>query len=331
MYRNIIIPFILYRPETAVEEMDIASSSITKPTRFTLAHEMTVFETSMWIWTFGWNNRWPEAKVYSECFSKNAITGYLLPTLSLSMLKEDLGIQNVDHCMAIKNYIDCHFQKTNLLQCGVPIIRGPGEENGRSTFSMDEATTIRSSMSIASASEVNTDASLSECQADSMSLKKTLVLTLPSEQRIPVGEKEHVKSIFAMLNYKVQIFEHETPNKFKLGFEDEEEALKANVEFATSVYTIAKYRDTRPSPNNLVMFKTISRVTVRRGKSLNTRKVGELQKDTNILVNQRKSRRVRVFSFRDGDTVESVSLHGLVSLHSENGTTLIERYYRGSH
>jgi len=177
----------------------------------------------------------------------------------------------------------------------------------------------------------NTDASLSECQADSTSLKQTLVLTLRPGRRVIVGEKEHVKSIFAMLNYKVQIFEHEKPNKFKLVFEDEEEALKANVEFVTSGYTIAKYRATRPSPNNPVMFKTISRVTVRRGKSLNTRKVGELQKDTIILVNQRKSRRVRVISFRDGDTVESVSLHGWVSLHSENCTTLIERYYRGSH
>jgi len=331
MYRNIIIPFILYRPETAVEEMDIASSSITKPTRFTLAHEMTVFETSMWIWTFGWNNRWPEAKVYSESFSKNAITGYLLPTLSLSMLKEDLGIQNVDHCMAIKNYIDCHFQKTNLLQCGVPIIRGPGEENGRSTFSMDEATTIRSSMSIASASEVNTDASLSECQADSMSLKKTLVLTLPSEQRIPVGEKEHVKSIFAMLNYKVQIFEHKNPNKYKVVFEDKDKALeanvalKANVEFANLGYTIAKDRAPRPSPNNPVMFKTLSPVTVRLGKSLNTQKVEELQENTIIFVNQKKSRRVRVISFQDRDTAEWVPLEGWVSLHSEYGITLIER------
>jgi len=199
-------------------------------------------------------------------------------------------------------------------------------------------------MSIASASEdsmadsvFNTDASLSECQADSTSLKQTLVLTLRPGRRVLVGEKEHVKSIFAMLNYKVQILEHEKPNKYKLVFQYEEEALKANValnanvEFATSGYTIAKYRDQRPSPNNPVMFKTISRVTIRRGKSLNTRKIGELQKDTIILVNQRKSRRVRVISFRDGDTVESVSLHGWVSLHSENCTTLIERYYRGSH
>jgi len=331
MYRNIFFPFTLYRPDTAAKVIDSASSSITKPTRFTPVHQMTVFETSIWIWTFGWNNRWPEGKVYSESFSKNAITGYLLPTLSLAMLKEDLGIQNVDHCMAIKNYIDCHFQKTNLLQCGVPIIRGPGEESQRSTVSMDEATTIRSSMSIASASEVNTDASLSECQADSMSLEKTLVVTLPSEQRIPVGEKEHVKSVFAMFDYKVQIFEHKNPNKYKVVFEDKAKALeanvalKANVEFANLGYTIAKDRAPRPSPNNPVMFKTLSPVTVRLGKSLNTQKVEELQENTIILVNQKKSRRVRVISFRDRDTAEWVSLDGWVSLHSENGITLIER------
>jgi len=343
MYCNFIIPFILCRPLTAAEEMDIASSSIQKYKRFTLVHEMTVYDTSIWIWTFGWNNRWVEARVYSESFFKNAITGDQLSALSLSMLEKDLGIQNLDHCMAIKRYIDCHFQETNSHHGGVPIVIGPGEESQRSTVSMNQVTTSRSSMSIASASAesmadtvFNTDASLSECQADSMRLKQTLVLTLRPERRNTVGEKAHVKSIFAMLNYKVQIFEHENPNKYKLVFEDEEKALeanvslKANVEFATLGYTVAKYRDTRPSPNNPVMFKILSLVTVRQGKSLNSQKVADLQKDTIILVNQKKRRRVRVISFQDGGSGEWETLHGWVSLHSEYGKTFIERYYRGS-
>jgi len=344
MYCNIINPFILSRPITATKETDIASSSISKYTNVTVVHEMTVYQTSIWIWTFGWNNTWAECKVYSESFFKNEIKGDQLSALTLAMLEKDLGIRNVDHCMAIKNYIDWHFQATNLHQCGVPIVIGPGEESQRSTVSMGEVTTIRSSMSIASASEdnmadsvFNTDESLSECKADSRSLEQTLVLTLRQERRVLVGEKEHVKSIFAKLNYKVQIFEHKVPNKYKLVFEDKEKALeanvalKANVELATLGYTIAKYREPRPSRNNPVMFKTLSPVTVRLGKSLNTKIVAELQKDTIILVNQRKSRRVRVISFQDEDTVKWVSLDGWVSLHSEYGRTFIQRYYQGSH
>jgi len=113
MYCNFIIPFILPRRMTAAEEMDIVSSSITKYTRFTPALEMTVYDTSIWIWTFGWNNGWAEAEVYSEIFFKNDISGEHLSVLSLDMLEEDLGIENVDHRMAIMQYIDCHFQKTN--------------------------------------------------------------------------------------------------------------------------------------------------------------------------------------------------------------------------
>jgi len=104
-----LIPCILCRSITAsAEEMETASSSTTKHVRcLRIDHEMNAYETSIWIWTLGWNEGWPDAKVYSESFSKNKITGDLLSTLSLSMLEIDLGIKNPDHCMAIKYHIDC--------------------------------------------------------------------------------------------------------------------------------------------------------------------------------------------------------------------------------
>jgi len=319
---------------TAAAEEDIAGSSITKDVRFKVADEMTVYETAIWIWTFGWNNRWAEAKVYSESFFKNQIKGDLLSSLSLSMLEEDLGIHNPDHCMAIKHYIDVHLQETNLHQCGSPIAIGPAEQSQGSTGSLDQATTFRSSMRIASASEdsladsvCNNDASLFffKCYEDSISSKRTLVLTIRPEQRDPVREKENVKSILAKLNYKVQIYEYETPDKYILIFEDKEKALKANIEFATLGYQLEKYLETRPSPNNPVMFKTLSLVTVRLSKSLTSRKVAILQKDTIILVDKKESCGVRLIYFQVKDPFEWVSLHGWVSLHSNNGITHIER------
>jgi len=170
-----LIPCILCRSITAAaKEMDTANKSITKVVRFTVAHEMTVYEISIWIWTLGWNNRWPDAKVYSESFFKNEITGDLLSSLSLSMLEIDLGIQNLDHCMAIKNYIDCHFQETNLHKCGVPMGIGSGEESQRSSVSLDHVATCTSTMRISRASEANmadsvfnSNPSLFGCQTDS--------------------------------------------------------------------------------------------------------------------------------------------------------------------
>jgi len=63
--------------------------ALTEPTplqKVTCAEEMTVYETSIWIWTLSYNNGWLEAEWYSRNFQNNDVTGNILPSLSLDML-----------------------------------------------------------------------------------------------------------------------------------------------------------------------------------------------------------------------------------------------------
>jgi len=99
--------------------------------------------------------------------------------------------------------------------------------------------------------------------------------------------------------------------------------LEANAQSNKLGYQLAKYRERRPSPDNPVMFKTLTPVTVRVGKSLKGKRVRMLDKDHIILVNQVKGRRARVISSTGGKVV------GWVSLCCDIGTPLLQRLDRG--
>jgi len=159
---------------------------------------------------------------------------------------------------------------------------------------------------------------------DSKIRSRCLVLTLRPDQKVSVGEKEHLKRKFAQLNYNVEIAtSDEKPGSYILVFDDEAKALEANAQSNKWGYQLAKYRDRRPSPDNPVWFKALTPVTVRAGKSLKSKKVTMLEKDGIILVNQAKGRRARVISFLDGRHTG-----GWVSLHSDIGTQLLQRFER---
>merc|ERR1712060_755730 len=264
----------------------------------------------------------PDAQAYAKSFFDNSISGDMLSALSLKMLKDDLGIQNTNHRMAIKRELDIYFPKTNENQFKVPAGMGLGHEIRGIVISTKELMGTISSMSIGSTSE--------DCQSDSVfstsagssadgqndsTVKRSrcLILTLRPDQRLLVGEKDYLKSVFAKLN------------SYILVFEDEEEALKARAQSDDLGYTLTKYRERRPKPDKPALFKTLHTVWVRGGKSFRSWKVGMLKKDAIVLVNQQKGRRARVISYQDRESSGWVSLKGWVSLYSEIGIKLLDR------
>jgi len=122
----------------AAEKRCIASSFVAYPavliqTRITIADQMTPEQTSIWIWTLGYNFGWLDAKSYAESFWDNQIWGNMLPVLSLRQLEKDLGIINRNHCLAIKREIEFCFsgaEKNHL---------GREEQRQRSVVFMDES------------------------------------------------------------------------------------------------------------------------------------------------------------------------------------------------
>lgn len=258
----------------------------------------------------------------------------MLPTLSLIMLKEDLGIKNPNHRMAIKREIDFCFPRTNENHSRVQMGVGLGEERRGSLFSMDEFVAPGSPMRTSSSSiyemadsVLSTSASLSADGKingiDSKSRSRCLVLTLRPEQKVPVEQKELLKSKFALLNYNVEIItSDEKPGSYILVFDDVEKALEANAQSNKLGYQLTKYRERRPSPDNPVMFKTLTPVKVRVGKSLKSKIVMMLEKDDIILVNQVKRRRARAISSPGGEQV------GWVSLHCDKGKPFLRRLER---
>jgi len=113
--------------------------------RITAANDMTVYETSIWVWTLGYNHGWLEAEWYSKRFQENHISGNILPSLSLHML-EKLGIQNLTHRMMIISAIDYLFPSKKQEQLKAPIEIGLGEKRQGSVASNEELESINSEM-----------------------------------------------------------------------------------------------------------------------------------------------------------------------------------------
>jgi len=120
--------------------------------RVTVANDMTVYETSIWIWTLGYNQGWLEAEWYSKRFQENHIAGNILPSLSLQMLELNLGIKNPTHRMMIKSAIDYLFPSNKQEQLKTPVEIGFGEKRQGSVGSTEELESINSGMYTSSGS-----------------------------------------------------------------------------------------------------------------------------------------------------------------------------------
>jgi len=305
--------------------------------KVTIAEEMTVYETSIWIWSLGYNNGWAEAEWYSQSFQNNNVAGNMLSSLSLDILQHHLGIENPNHRMAIKCAIDLLFPNNVKSEWfKAPIEIGfidkrqvsvdssdeleyfSGRSCSSSNFVDDMSESVVSTTSSSGDSYKNSTIHVGK---DSVSKTRCLILTLRQDQRVSVGDTEQLKRRFAEFNYTVEIL----PNRRKhdsyiLIFDDEEKALKANVQSKAIGYNLAKYQD-RPSDHNLVRFKTLIKLKVRAGKSLRDRKIGVLKKNKIVTVNLVEGRRALITFFQDKETITS----GWVSLQSETGAPFLER------
>jgi len=241
----------------------------------------------------------------------------MLPELSLRQLEEDLGINNQTHRLEIKRAIDKCFPGAKANHLGLE------EQRQGSVVFMEESKSP--SISMRTGSDSVYDMQESVWSADlSLSGRKMiskvpnarcLVLTLLPEQKVELGSKQLVKILFLRSNYNVEVVRvREKDNSYILIFDDEEKALKANAKFKIAGYKLSKYRPRRPSRDYHVSFKVLSPVTVRVGKSLSSRTIGELEKNNVIRVNQVKGRRARI-----------ISQGGWVSVHANNGKRLLER------
>jgi len=251
----------------------------------------------------------------------------MLPELSLHMQEDDQGIRNPIHRMEIAN--------TQGNQCRAPVGGWLVQNRQGGIVSTDEQTSPSSSMSTSSASVKamsesfisTSESSLRDSKITStiygkkVDLKsRSLILTILPEQKVPVGEIEQLKRRFAKFNYTVEIIPHNTKDdSYVVVFNDGEAVRKARAESAAIGYNFTKYRDPRPSPGNPVSFKTLSKLTVRAGKSFKSRKIKMLDKNAIVMVNQVKGCRARMISFQDEKPV------GWVSLISAGGIKLLER------
>jgi len=112
--------------------------------RITIASDMTMFETSVWIWTLGYNHGWLEAEWYSKRFQENGIAGNMLPKLSMEILEHILGIRNPTHCMTIKSAIDYLFPNYKQEHSKAPIEIGFGEKTQGSLVSNEDLKSLNS-------------------------------------------------------------------------------------------------------------------------------------------------------------------------------------------
>jgi len=134
--------------QTGMLNYPIINTAVLKPARVqrvTVANDMNVYETSIWIWTLGYNHGWIEAEWYSKRFQENHISGSILPSLSLQML-EQLGIQNLTHRMMIISAINYLFPFNKQEQLKAPIVIGLGEKRQGSEASNEELESINSEM-----------------------------------------------------------------------------------------------------------------------------------------------------------------------------------------
>jgi len=299
-----------------------------------VADKMTLIETSMWIWTLGYSSGWPEAEQYSKIFRENDINGSMLPSLSLHILQNGLGIRNPNHCMTIKSAIDLLFPNTKKREIKAPfeIERGVDSKDKRESLSSPTLTnsssvgviceSVFSTTFTSSSGDSSMNSRTLQFEKNTVSRSRCLILTLRRDQRSLVRKSQQLKNRFAEFDYTVEILPHRfKPDSYIVIFDDEEIALRAIAHSKVIGYNLAEYHDGRPSPNNLHRFKTLIKLKVRAGMSLRDRKIGVLKKNEIVTMNEVQGRRARVTYIQDKETMTS----GWVSLYSGTGTPFLER------
>jgi len=146
---NVWNPMMVANQQIGMLNYPTISTAVLKPERVQrvkVANDMTVYETSIWIWTLGYNHGWLLAEWYSKRFEENHIDGNILPSLSLQMLEQNLGIKNRTHRMMIKSAIDYLFPSNKQEQLKARIEIGFEEKRQGIVASNEELESINSEM-----------------------------------------------------------------------------------------------------------------------------------------------------------------------------------------
>jgi len=271
----------------------IISTAVCKPKplhKVTTADKMTLIETSIWIWTLGYNSGWPEAEQYSKFFRENDIGGNMLPSLSLHILQYCLGIQNPNHCMTIKSAIDFLFPNTKERQFKAPIDIERGVDSKdyrgylrRATYTNIGSVDVMSESVTSSFTSASGDSSMNsrtlQFGEKTVSRSRCLILTLRRDQISLVRTSEQLKSRFAEFDYTVEIHPNSMkPNSYIAIFDGKEKALKASAQCKVIGYDLAEYHDGCPSSHIRISCKTLIKLKAQAGMSLRDRKIRALKK-----------------------------------------------------
>jgi len=152
---------------------------------------------------------------------------------------------------------------------------------------------------------------------------RKLLLHLPEDKTASRNDDIHsIRARFHELKIQVEVLPMEDkPNIYTLvcpNYEHAEEVLSRAHEIG---YKIKKKWPPRPNPNRPLKYKSMAELQIRVGKAFSGRVVGKLNKGDIVTVNQVKGRRARLITEKEGKVVNI----GWVSLHRENGVTLLKQ------
>jgi len=182
--------------------------------------------------------------------------------------------------------------------------------------------------------KVNMTSSRSSSETSgSTSLFKTITPNKPSKLLLTLTVNQFftidtIQSHFLKFNFNVRVEPSKMKNCFVIIFHSIAQAKEALNSQRQIGYTLEPCHDEkprkimRPTPKNPIEYRVLSKVTIRSGKSLHGKIVGELFKNRIVTINKIKGRRARII--RKTGTMDPLTV-GWVSSHTDEGIPLLEQ------
>jgi len=295
---------------------------------------MSVWQTSIWIWTFGYKRRWIEAEYYATQFQLWRVDGNVLPTLTDDDLKRMRIFDNF-HRYVILSVIRQLFPSNSegdMSSTCASSVTGVGEslpdqmdewqyfeesEYSISPSQSDES--IKSSPKKFTSGMANLDKIATSLRTKKISL-------WPNSDESKLNEENQIKcfySKFKQLGYddfKISR-RNVSDGSFVVEFADVRVAQKALNE-AQEIGNILKPKKLkRPTPTRPCQFKVVSRtLQIREGRPLTSREIATKKKGEILLVNRIKGRRSRLCIKENDGSFKTI---GWASLFTREGCPLM--------
>jgi len=316
----------------------------------TPAPSMSVEQTSIWIWTFGYQRCWIEAEYYATQFNLWRVHGKVLPMLMDDGLKR-IGILDNFHREMILSVIRWLFpsnSENDMSSTCASSVTAMGE---RSSDELDEGKYFEELESSISSSQSDESVESSRCfresffetrrlgkarkrltsrmadianTATSLRTKKTFLW--PNSDESKLNEEKQMKcfySKFKKLGYDDFKISRRNVNdgSFVVEFADVRVAQKALNE-AQEIGNILKSKKfKRPTPTCPCAFIVLSsNLQIREARTLTSRKIGKEKKGEVLLVNRTKGRRARLCKEENDGNFKTI---GWASLFTKEGCPLM--------